>query len=147
MIKKITLYSLFLYIGFVSMSILFLDKNIEDTMFLSIFFLIGASFLAFIISMLQSQKIEIKIIDYMYGSNGMPNMTPVGRGRKYTFTYVFDSVECTKTLSYGSQTPYNIGDTAIAFKNKNIIVLKGDLMKLIFFAIFPMIMSIIFVVV
>ncbi|QOY51972.1 hypothetical protein [Candidatus Sulfurimonas baltica] len=144
MIRRILFISLPLYFLYIGVGHFYFNKNLEDVLFLSIFYLIGLLLFSFIVSLFLSQKIEIKIIDYKYGKDGMPNMTPVGRGRVYTFTYLINSIEHRGTTFYSSMAGYKIGDTGIAYKNNKLIVLRSDLLKLLYFAIFPMIISIIF---
>lgn len=138
--------SLPLYIIYLGVGHYYIAKEFEDVLFLSIFFLIGLLFFSFILSLFLSQQIEIKIINYKSGKDGMPNMTPVGRGRIYTFTYILDSIEHRETTFYNSMTKYNIGDIGIAYKHGKLIVIQGDLFKLSFFAIFSIIFSLILLV-
>ena len=132
------LYSLCIGVGY-----FFSDKKFEEILFLSIFCFIGLLFFTFILSLFLSQKIEVKITGYKSGKNGMPNMTPVGGGKIYTLTYTLKSVEYKETISYSSMTKYNIGDMGIAYKHNKLIVLQGDLFKLSYFAIFPIVFSLI----
>ena len=138
--------SLLPYIIYLGAGYFIFNKTFEDVLFLSLFFLIGLLFLSFIINLLLSQRIEITIIDYQNGKNGIPNMTPVGRGKIYTFSYILNSMEYRGTTFYSSMTKYNIGDTGIAYKYNKLIVIRGDLFKLSFFAIFPIIFSLILLV-
>jgi len=145
-IKRIIIISLLPYITYLGVGYFYIDKEFKDILFLSIFFLIGLFFFSFIMSLLVSKKIKIKIIDYKSGKDGMPNMTPVGSGKIYTFTYILNSAEYKERTFYSSMTKYNIGDIGIAYKYKKLIVIQGDLFKLSFFAIFPMIFSLILLI-
>ena len=136
------LYLLYIWVGF-----FYIDKEFEDVLFLSIFFLIGLLLFSFILSLFLSQQIKIRIIDYKRGKDGAPNMTRVGRGRIYTFTYILNSIEYIETIFYSSMTRCNIGDVKIAYKCDKLIVIQGDLFKLLYFAIFPITFTLIMLVI
>jgi len=133
---NIIVLPLLIYIG---VGYFILHQNIEELLFMSIFFSIGCYLIFIVIRYyFYGKKTIVKIVGYKKGDAGNANIGYIGNGRIYQVLYQVDNLDINQTLSYASISSYDIGTEVSGYRNlkNNKIILVRDLLFLLYFGLF-----------
>lgn len=118
--------------------------NIVILTVLNIFFTLGVYGIFILLSFISAELINATIYDAKYGHTDMRR----GASNRYYIKYSWNNHEYIKRIKYSTSSEYKVGDSInILVSNKNQIMIHAHLKYFIFFDVFIILLSIIFLII